>query len=78
MLLVSFFARSDCTAPPGELGVFGLFWSMTKIDFPYSHYHALAYRKSSLIIISGSGFHSRGVVCTSCMGQGVNGHILMP
>ena len=67
VVLVSSAATSDRTVSSGELGVTGLLQSLLKIDFSYSRSHYLAY-KSFIMITSGSGFHSRGVICISGIG----------
>ena len=73
VLLVSLAARSVCTVTSGELGTTILSRSLSNIGLTYSHYHALAYKSSCLMITSGSGCHSHGVTGMSgIVWQGVN------
>ena len=68
VVLISSVAPSDRIVILGEYGVTRLLQSLSKVDFSYSHSHALAYKSSRLMITAGSDFHSRGVVCISNTG----------
>ena len=73
VLPVASASSPDRTVTSGELGDTTLSLSLSNIDLSYSHSHALAYKSSCLMMISGSGCHSRGVTGMSGIGcQGVN------
>ena len=65
--------RSGCTVTSGEIGTTILSRSLSNIGLSYSHSHALAYKSSCLMIISGSHCHSCGVTGFSgIVWRGVN------
>ena len=72
VLLVASASSPDRTMTSGELGDTKLSLSPNS-GLLYSHSHALAYKSSCLMMISGSGCHSRGVTGMSGFGcRGVN------
>ena len=73
VLHVASVSSPDRTVTSGDLGDITLSLSLSNIDLSYSLSHALAYKSSRLMMISGSGCHSRGVTSMSGIGcRGVN------
>ena len=78
MVHVSSFGKSCLIVISSDLSLSGSCWPLSNIGVSYSDSNALAYRSSSLILTSGSGFYSCDVTCTSGMGcLGVNRRSLM-